>query len=159
MRRNIGSLSAVIALATPGVARAGMPSITLTDVARLRVESLSFFLLVFLLSAGVVQLLWNWLRADFPRLPRLSYPKAVGVVTLWGLLFVVVLTMISGARELLTPGAWEKVGLTYKLAKPKEGQPAQPPTDTVRRVSGSKRADLKRSTRAPEAKTINQFAA
>jgi hypothetical protein len=133
MGRIVCSLSAVITLATPGVARAGMPSVTLTDVARLRVETLSFFLLVFLLSAGAVQLLWNWLRADFPRLPRLSYAKAVGVVTLWGLLFVVVLTMISGARELLTPGAWEKVGLTYKLAERKEGQPAEPPADAVRR--------------------------
>ena len=123
----------VVALATPGVAHAGMPSVTLTDVARLRIETLSFFLLVFLLSAGAVQLLWNWLRAHFPRLPRLSYPKAVGVVTLWGLLFVAVLTMISGARELLTPGAWEKVGLTYKLVEPKEGQLAKPPADTVRR--------------------------
>jgi hypothetical protein len=30
---------------------------------------------------------------------------------------VLVLTMISGARELMTPGAWHKQGLTYKLAE------------------------------------------
>jgi hypothetical protein len=126
-------LAIVLALATPGVAVAGMPSITLTDIARMRVETLSFFLLVFLLSSWAVKLLWNWLRTDFPKLPRLTYPKAVGVVTLWGLLFVVVLTMISGARELLTPGAWEKVGLTYKLAEPKGGKAYEPPTDDVRR--------------------------
>ncbi len=35
---------------------------------------------------------------------------------IWGLLFVLVLTMISGARELMTPGAWEKEGFTYVLA-------------------------------------------
>ena len=35
---------------------------------------------------------------------------------LWGLSFVIVLTMISGARELMTPGAWQKQGWTYKLA-------------------------------------------
>jgi hypothetical protein len=46
----------------------------------------------------------------------------VGLVVLWGLLFVLVLTMISGARELLTPGAWEKQGATYRLATP----PVQP---------------------------------
>lgn len=45
-------------------------------------------------------------------------------MTVWGLLFVVVLTMISGARELLTPGAWEKVGVTYRLAGPKADEPA-----------------------------------
>jgi hypothetical protein len=26
--------------------------------------------------------------------------------------------MISGARELMTPGAWEKSGVTSKLAQP-----------------------------------------
>ncbi len=40
------------------------------------------------------------------------------MVVLWGLLFTVVLAMISGARELMTPGAWEKQGATYRL---KEG--------------------------------------
>lgn len=94
---------------------AGMPSISFTDVARLRLEVISFFLMGLLASAAVVMLLWNYLARDFPRLPRLSYAKACGVVILWGLLFVVVLTMISGARELMTPGAWVKNGVTYKL--------------------------------------------
>jgi hypothetical protein len=40
---------------------------------------------------------------------------------LWGILFILVLTMISGARELMTPGAWEKQGFTYRL---KEDTPA-----------------------------------
>lgn len=103
----------LMAVASPALA--GMPSARLTDVARLRVENISFFLAILLLSALLVQLVWNWLRADFPRLPRLTYPKAIAVISLWGLLFVLVLTMISGARELLTPGAWEKNGATYRL--------------------------------------------
>ena len=98
-----------------------MPSPTLRAMAKMRLENISFFLLVFLLVAAAVQVIWNFLRTDFPRLPRLSYPKAVGLMTLWGLLFVIVLTMISGARELLTPGAWEQDGATYRL---KEGEPA-----------------------------------
>jgi hypothetical protein len=88
---------------------------TLTDVARLRIEVISFFLVVLLASAGLIQLVWNGLRASFVRLPRLSYPKSVGLVALWGLLFVVVLAMISGARELMTPGAWDRRGATYRL--------------------------------------------
>ena len=40
------------------------------------------------------------------------------------MLLGVVLTMIAGARELLTPGAWEKQGLQYKLAGP--AKPEQP---------------------------------
>jgi hypothetical protein len=112
-------LIALIALDQPQVAWAGMPSITLSDLARMRVQTISFFLLAFLACSWVVQRIWNSLRADFPRLPRLGYGKALGVVTLWGLLFVLILTMISGARELMTPGAWKKTGYTYKLAEAK----------------------------------------
>ena len=109
-------LSCLLLLATP--ASAGMPSFTLTDVARARLEAISFFLAMFFVLSGVVQGIWNSLRGDFPRLPRLSYKRAVGLVALWGMLFVLLLTMISGARELMTPGAWEKDGLTYKVKNP-----------------------------------------
>lgn len=98
---------------------AGMPvPFTLEQIARMRVEAISFFLVVLLVSAALVQWLWNGLRASFTRLPRLTYGKAVALVVLWGLLFAVVLAMISGARELMTPGAWERHGATYRL---KEG--------------------------------------
>lgn len=101
----------------PAIAQAGMPSVRLTDIAQMRLQTLSFFLVGFFVSAFCIQLLWNYLRKDWTFLPRLSYPRALGLVTLWGLLFVLVLTMISGARELMTPGAWEKQGLTYKLTQ------------------------------------------
>src|SRR5262249_30092928 len=42
-----------------------------------------------------------------------------------------VLTMISGARELMTPGAWEKNGVTYRLAPPTAAPPETVP-DTIR---------------------------
>jgi hypothetical protein len=93
-----------------------MPSVGLNDLARMRLESISFFLLGLLLSSLFIWLIWNRLALDLSFLPRLSFGKAVGIVVLWGLLFVLVLTMISGARELMTPGAWKKEGLTYKLA-------------------------------------------
>ncbi len=93
-----------------------MPSVGLTEVASMRLEAISFFLVGFLLSSVIIQGLWNWLAEDFAWLPRLSYAKSLGLVGLWGLLFVIVLTMISGARELMTPGAWKKNGATYRLA-------------------------------------------
>lgn len=116
--------------------RAGMPSpplsdfrtvSRLTDTARHRFEAISFFLAGLLLSALFVRLLWNGMARDFPRLPRLSYRAALGGVVLWGLMFVIVLTMIAGARELMTPGAWEKQGPTYKLAG--TAAPAAPEPD------------------------------
>jgi hypothetical protein len=114
-------------------ASAGMPSVSLadvpralrtvsqtglTDLAHQRIEVISFFLLGLLVCAGVIRWVWNGLRKDFAVLPRLSYARALGFIVLWGLLFVLVLTMISGARELMTPGAWEKRGLTYRLVQP-----------------------------------------
>jgi hypothetical protein len=127
------SLGLLFANAAP--AFAGMPSVTLTDAASMRLQSISFFLVVFLLSALIIRAIWNAFAADFPRLPRLSYLKSLGLVGLWGLLFLLVLTMISGARELMTPGAWKKDGLTYTLGDQKTPEelvrPA--PTEEARR--------------------------
>jgi hypothetical protein len=113
---------------------AGMPRVvvTLSDLGRFRVQSISFFLFGFLLSAGLIQFLWNYLRKDFPRLPRLNYGRALGLVSLWGLLFVLVLTMISGARELMTPGAWELNGATYRLKKNEPTAEPSGPTERER---------------------------
>lgn len=129
----IGVALALAAVALDSApALAGMPSPPgLTDVAKMRVQTLSFFGVVFLLSALAVRAVWNALRTDFPRLPHLSYPKALGLVGLWGLLFLLVLTMISGARELMTPGAWKRDGATYALADdPKASVPG--PTEAER---------------------------
>ena len=108
-------------LAAIGQASAGMTVITLTDIARARIDALSFFLFLYLFVTLVVKLLWNHLAKTFPSLPRLNYLRALGLVLLSGLMFYVVLTMISGARELLTPGAWEKQGVGYRI---REGGPA-----------------------------------
>lgn len=102
-------------LVAGGEAFAGMTVITLTDVARARIDSLSFFILTYLFISWVVKWIWNQLAKSFEILPRLKYLQALGVVFTTGLLFYVVLTMISGARELLTPGAWEKQGAGYRM--------------------------------------------
>ena len=116
-RRHIVALVAFAALVlSPTCAWAGMPApYTLRDLPRMRIETISFFLVVLLASAKGVQLLWNGLRSPAGPVPWISYPKSLGVIVLWGLLFSVVLAMISGARELMTPGAWEQRGDTYRL--------------------------------------------
>jgi hypothetical protein len=100
----------------------------LHDTAVERLTAISFFLGGIFLSALAVCLLWNYLQRDFAWLPRLTFLKSLALVVLWGLLFVIVLTMISGARELMTPGAWRKQGFTYKLAEPpaSERSPEKP---------------------------------
>lgn len=103
---------------------AGMPGALPEDIdtilrlsgpADARLKSISFFVAGICVASVVVKLLWNAIAKDSGWLPRLSWTKAVAVVLLWGSLFVLVLTMISGARELLTPGAWKKDGITYVL--------------------------------------------
>ena len=101
-------------------ALAGMPMGGLSDVSSMRLSSISFFLVAFLVLTILVKVAWNFLAKDFEKLPRLTFGKALGLVFLWGLLFNLVLVMISGARELMTPGAWEKNGATYQLKDPSE---------------------------------------
>lgn len=112
MPRGLCILVLVLA-ASPLVA--GMPLVTISDLWTMRLQSISFFLLVLAVSALGVMALWNYLRRDFTTLPRLTYLRSLSLVILLGLLFMVVLTMISGARELMTPGAWAKQGATYAV--------------------------------------------
>lgn len=105
----------LLVLLTPLHTFAGMPVLRINDMVHFRFQALSFFLFAFALSALLVKLLWNYLQKDFSFLPRLTYLKAAGFTLMIGLLFMCVLTMISGARELMTPGAWKKDGATYKL--------------------------------------------
>lgn len=94
---------------------AGMTVITLSDAAKARLDVLSFFLVAYFLLAWAVKGLWNGLAKSFEKMPRLSYPRALALMLLSGLFLYVILTMISGARELMTPGAWEKQGVGYRL--------------------------------------------
>ncbi|MES2474670.1 MAG: hypothetical protein V4640_02735 [Verrucomicrobiota bacterium] len=107
-------ITAILWLVAAGDAFAGMTVVTLTDMAKARLDALSFFLALYFLIALLVKLAWNQLASAFSSMPRLNYRRALGLVFVTGLLFYVVLTMISGARELLTPGAWEKQGTGYR---------------------------------------------
>ncbi|MFO0952142.1 MAG: hypothetical protein U0835_13530 [Isosphaeraceae bacterium] len=138
MKRPTLILAPAVWLAWATLAHAQTPSITLSEVASARLQTISFFLVVLTACALVIRWVWNSLRSDFPALPRLSFGKSLGLVALWGLLFLLMLTMISGARELLTPGAWKKQGLTYNLAEsepPAAETPPGLPRETERRAA------------------------
>ena len=111
---------------------AGMPGIDLTDAAAVRLDAVSFFLAGFLLCAWLGQGCWALLRKDFPNLPRPTYGRAVAATAAWAAAFGLVLTMISGARELMTPGAWERAGWTYELTD----EDAPTPADARARRAG-----------------------
>ena len=140
MSRSRTVLAAMRMAGIGGPALAGMPALLPSDwtadnpasilnlertspVVGWQVQALSFFLACLIVGAFAVQWLWNHARRDFPVLPQISYRRSLSLVVMWGLLFVVVLTMISGARELMTPGAWRKQGWTYQLD---EQRPATP---------------------------------
>jgi putative Mn2+ efflux pump MntP len=84
MRRYF-TLTLISSIFVSGTAQAGMPSVgyTITEAAKLRIETLSFFLAGFFLSALGIMWLWNYLAKDFTILPRLTYGKAIVLVTLW----------------------------------------------------------------------------
>jgi hypothetical protein len=103
-----------IALLGSSTARAGMTVYDLTDVARLRLEDISFFGFLLLIATLGIRFLWNFLAKDFTRLPRLTFMKALSLTALLSLSMLLVLVMISGARELLTPGAWSRQGSHYR---------------------------------------------
>jgi hypothetical protein len=136
--------SGMIVILEPAHAQAGMPVVLLDDLARMRLQTISFFLLGFLLCSGIIRQIWNGLAKEFPRLPRLDFRRALGLVTIWGLLFVLILTMISGARELMTPGAWKKQGFTYAVAEGPERTLEAPAGDAVRSVLGDENDPARR---------------
>lgn len=111
-------------IAIPSSCQAGMPSALPSDLdvrweysaeSNLRLQAISFFLMGLVASVLAVKFLWNSLASSIQWLPRIDLLRALAVVVLWGLVFTLVLTMISGARELMTPGAWEQNGFTYEL--------------------------------------------
>jgi hypothetical protein len=82
-------------------------------------QVISFCIVLSLVLAFVFQRCWNRLAQDFRAMPPLSYRNSVGVIIVASLFCGLILTMISGARELMTPGAWKKVGTHYELVDPK----------------------------------------
>lgn len=150
MRAAVGILYLVVLLLGAAEARAGMASPLPTDIARalrlndaahIRLEAISFFLITLLASALVVRWLWNGLARDFPRLPRLTYGKSLTVVVLWGLMFLIVLAMIATAREMMTPGVWQKTELLYRL-------PERPPVERADSERTAERRDQLRRLQA-----------
>ncbi len=133
MARKLMVAYVVIALSVvaPLIATAGMPSVLPSDLqvrweqsaeSRMRLEAISFFLIGLVVAVLTVKVLWNALASNFSRLPKIDFLRAAAIVALWGLIFTLVLTMISGARELMTPGAWKQNGFTYELRRERNAE-------------------------------------
>ena len=117
-----GLLVASFAIALP--AHAGMTVYGLNDIYRLRLQEISFFLLMLFGCALVLKLLWNHAFKGFSSIPRLRYGQAFCGALMFGMLMLLILTMISGIREVLTPGAWRRQGTSYRLNDPSQ-EPAR----------------------------------
>lgn len=90
----------------------------LNDVVRLRLEDVSFFAFLLLLCSLGVKLVWNYVAKEMPALPRISFLRSLCLTGVLSLMMLLVLSMISGARELLTPGVWRRQGSAYRLNDP-----------------------------------------
>ena len=111
----LGCAVILIGLAATSESHAGMPSFALRDIYRLRFQELSFFAFLLVLCAFLFKVTWNYAVKGFSSLPRLNFRRSLCLAILFGLLMLLILTMISGIREVLTPGAWRKQGSTYRL--------------------------------------------
>ena len=110
--------SGVMFLFTALPAHAGMTVYGLNDFYRLRVQDISFLVFLLLLCALILKLVWNYAFKGFTAIPRIKYFQALALAILFGLVMLLILTMISGIREVLTPGAWRHQGTSYKLNAP-----------------------------------------
>lgn len=121
MKRWTSSWGTLVAWALVGwaePAHAGMTVYGLKDVYRMRLEDLSFFVALLLVCAFLFRLLWNHAFKGFQFVPRLGYLQSLCLSVLLGLAMLVVLTMISGIREVLSPGVWRRQGSSYRLNDP-----------------------------------------
>jgi len=105
-------------------AHAGMTVYGLNDIYRLRLQELSFFLVLLLGCALILKFLWNYAFMGFSSIPRLKFGQALCAALMFGLVMLLILTMISGIREVLTPGAWRRQGTSYRLNDPSQ-EPAR----------------------------------
>jgi hypothetical protein len=105
-------------------AHAGMTVYGLSDVYRLRLQEISFFLVLLLGCAFGFKILWNYSFKGFDSVPKLTFLRALSASLMFGLVMLLILTMISGIREVLTPGAWRKQGTAYRLNDPSQ-EPAR----------------------------------
>jgi len=112
---------AVFASISP--AQAGMSVYGLRDIYRLRFEEISFFIVLLLVCAALFQLLWNHAVKGF-NIPRLKFRQSLCLAVLLGLVMLLILAMISGIREVLTPEAWRRQGSSYRLNDPSQ-EPAR----------------------------------
>ncbi len=108
-----------------------MPQVILSDLARVRIEVISFFLVLLLSLSWIFKWLWNGLCKDIPNWPKLRYRGALGFLMVAVLLLGLILSMITGARELMTPGAWKPKGATFVLQERQLGD-AKAWLDTAR---------------------------
>ncbi len=125
--RRSGQLFLAIALLvfalTPS-ARAGMTVYGLREIYRLRLEEISFFIALFITCSFLFKLLWNYAVNGFKFIPRINFRQALCLSMLFGFLMLLILTMISGIREILTPEAWRHQGTSYRLNDPSQ-EPAR----------------------------------
>ena len=115
------AVAAMLSLQMTATAQAGMSSIVLTEYGVELITGLStalFFGLV--VSTLLVRFFWGLLVHE-TEWPKPTLAKSFAATFLGGLLFFLVLVMIAGSRELLTPGAWEQDGILYKLAPKSDG--------------------------------------
>src|SRR6185503_14225828 len=93
------------------------------DIYRLRLEEISFFIVLLFVCSFGLKLVWNYAFKGFNFVPRLKFVQAFCVSLLFGVLMLLILTMISGIREVLTPDPGDIRELPTGLMTPRKNRP------------------------------------
>jgi hypothetical protein len=101
-------------------ANAGMTVYGLKDIYEMRLEQISFFLFLLLFCTVMFRFLWNHAVKGFDFLPKIKFVQALCLALLFGFLMLLILAMISGIREVLTPEAWRRQGNSCRLNDPSQ---------------------------------------
>lgn len=117
MKKYYAMTGTVLLLLNSGTVWAGMPSIRLTPEVHNNLTGISFALFVILIVVSLlIFICWNLLFRG-KDLPKITWFKSLIIALLGGVLFCLILVMIAGSRELLTPGAWKQKGVLYELSE------------------------------------------
>lgn len=111
-------------------AQAGMPmpmAVFLSEYGTDRLIGISTtFFVILVLVAIPVMYAWNAFFAEIDgeskHFKRIGYVKSLGITFLGVCLFTLILVMVAGSRELLSPGAWVPDGMLSKTVYSVEGE-------------------------------------
>lgn len=135
-------VSGTVFLILEGRALAWTPSArtALSDLARTRLDALSFYAVGWLLCCAGFRLVWNVIAIGRPTWPRLTYRRTLLGSMILSVGLLAILTFLAGVWEVTSPGAWRRSSAAAHLSGAFALEPSELPSPLPRAgVGGDER--------------------